>query len=135
LSRKTDSIVVFSKQTGIGKQNTLTSFSAALTSHLSQACGPIKVSLICQSNLSNHIKTSLSKIKYRKRGLDSVFITPNVSPDSDDKCEDVDGWKFNDGPLHGDTLPDDDHGLDTAVVEDVDGLFMPPASFIPRGVT
>jgi hypothetical protein len=37
--------------------------------------------------------------------------------------------------LHGDTLPDDDLGLDTAVVEDVDGLLMPPASFIPRGVT
>jgi hypothetical protein len=27
-------------------------------------------------------------------------------------------------------LPDDDLGLDTAVVEDVDGLLMPPASFI-----
>jgi hypothetical protein len=34
-----------------------------------------------------------------------------------------------------DTSPDDDHGLDTTVVEDVDGLLMPPASSLPRGVT
>jgi hypothetical protein len=94
-----------------------------------------RLGLVCQSNLSNHIKTSLSKIKYRKRGPDGAFVTPNVSPDSDDDCDDVDGWKFYDGPLHGDTLPDDDLGLDTAVVEDVDGLLMPPASFTPRGVT
>jgi hypothetical protein len=95
-----------------------------------------RLGLVCQSNLSNHIKTLLSKIKYRKRGPDGPFITPNVSPDSDKECDDVDGWKlFYDGPLHGDTLPDDDLGLDTAVMEDVDGLLMPPASFIPCGVT
>jgi hypothetical protein len=32
-------------------------------------------------------------------------------------------------------LPDNDHGLDTTVVEDVDGLLMPPASSLPCGVT
>jgi hypothetical protein len=33
-------------------------------------------------------------------------------------------------------LPDDERdGLDTAVVEDVDGLLMPPASSLTRGVT
>jgi hypothetical protein len=84
--------------------------------------------------LSNHIKTPLSKIKHRKQGLDGAFITPNASPDSDDDGDDIDGWKFYDDPLHGDTLPDDEHGLDTAVMEDVDGLLMPLASFFPRGV-
>jgi hypothetical protein len=38
--------------------------------------------------------------------------------------------------LDGEALPDDERdGLDTAVVEDVDGLLMPPASSLTRGVT
>jgi hypothetical protein len=57
-------------------------------------------------------------------------VTPNFSPTADDDCiDDGDGWKFYDGPLYGEDLPDDERdGLDTAVVEDVDGLLMPPAS-------
>jgi hypothetical protein len=55
--------------------------------------------------LPNHIKTSLSKMKYRKRGPDGAFITPNASPDTDDECDNVDEWKFYcDGPLHMVTL-------------------------------
>jgi hypothetical protein len=93
--------------------------------------------LVCQSNLSNHINASLSKIKYRKGGPTGEYITPNFFPAADDDyIDDGDGWKFYDGPLYGEQLPDDERdGLDTAVVEDVDGLLMPHASSLPRGVT
>jgi hypothetical protein len=96
-----------------------------------------RLGLACQSNLSNHINALLSKIKYRKRGSSGEDVTPNFYPTADDDCiDDGDGWKFYDGPLHGEDLPDDERdGLDTAVVEDVDGLLMPPASSLPRGVT
>jgi hypothetical protein len=93
-----------------------------------------RLGLVCQSNLSNHINASFSKIKYN---IESN-VTPNLSPICDDDCiDDGDGWKFfYDGPLCGEILPDDKrYGLDTAVAEDVDGLLMPPASSLPRGVT
>jgi hypothetical protein len=35
----------------------------------------------------------------RKRGPNGDFITPNVSPNADYECNNVDGWKFYDGPL------------------------------------
>jgi hypothetical protein len=97
---------------------------------------------VCQkSNISNHINASLFKIKYGKRGPTgkNKNITPNFSPTADDDDiddGDGDGWKFYDGPLYGEQPPDDKQdGLDTAVVEDVDGLLMPPVSSLPCGVT
>jgi hypothetical protein len=38
--------------------------------------------------------------------------------------------------VNGEILPDEERdGLGTTVVEDVDGLLMPPASSLPSGVT
>jgi hypothetical protein len=89
--------------------------------------------LICQTHLSNHIRASLTKIKYKYNNLRST--TNTISSDDDDHQADYDGWKFYDGPLDGEpALNDESHGHDTASLEIIDGSLSQTSHFT-RGVT
>ena len=93
-----------------------------------------RLGLVCQTNLSNHIRASLTKIKYKHGG--SAGNSQNTPSDADDDIIECDGWKFYDGPLDGDVLPDDEiHGHDTAGLEVVDGFVTTPARNSVPGVT
>jgi hypothetical protein len=92
--------------------------------------------LICQTSLSNHIRASLTKIKYNKNSRSNGnTISPATSSDDDDDQAAYDGWKFYDGPLDGEpALDDETFGHDTASLEIVDGLLSQTSHFT-RGVT
>jgi hypothetical protein len=91
--------------------------------------------LICQTNLSNHIRASLTKIKYNNSRSTGNNISPATSSDDDDHQADYDGWKFYDGPLDGEpALNDERFGHDTASLEIIDGSLSQTSHFT-RGVT
>jgi hypothetical protein len=91
--------------------------------------------LICQTNLSNHIRASLTKIKYNNSRSTGNTISPATSSDNDDHQADYDGWKFYDGPLDGEpALNDERYGHDTASLEIIDGSLSQTSHFT-RGVT
>ena len=49
---------------------------------------------------------------------------------------DDDGWRFFDGDLEGERIPDDEmHGIGTQELEEVDGFLTSPAKTISPGVT
>jgi hypothetical protein len=78
--------------------------------------------LICQTNLSNHIRASLTKIKYNNLRSTSNTISPATSSNDNDHQADYNGWKFYDSPLDGEpALNDESHGHDTASLEIIDG--------------
>jgi hypothetical protein len=95
-----------------------------------------RLGLICQTSLSNHIRASLTKIKYNKNSRSNGnTISPATSSDDDDDQAAYDGWKFYDGPLDGEpALDDETFGHDTASLEIVDGLLSQTSHFT-RGVT
>jgi hypothetical protein len=81
-----------------------------------------RFSLICQTNLSNHIRASLTKIKYDNSRSTGNTISPATSSDDDDNQADYDGWKFYDGPLDGESVLNvERYGHDTASLEIIDG--------------
>lgn len=96
-----------------------------------------KLGLTCQTHLSNHIRASLTRIKYDNKTQTPQLTTVSESHSiSDDKFIDDDGWKFYDGPFDGDRIPnDEDHGISTQDNMLLDALEMAPANFISPGVT
>ena len=75
-----------------------------------------KLGLTCQTHLSNHIRASLSKIKYnnssqRSDGRTLAEVSDGSSAGDVDVVDD-DGWRFFDGDLEGERIPDDEmHGI------------------------
>jgi hypothetical protein len=92
-----------------------------------------RLGLACQTHLSNHIQGSLNKIKYINN---SQCSTTNLIADQDSNTDYAsaidDGWKFYDGPLCGDRIPDDEeyHGMCTQDKINVDGSLISPLSLL-----
>jgi hypothetical protein len=96
-----------------------------------------KLGLTCQTHLSNHIRASLTRIKYdNKTQRPQLTTISGIHSVSEDNFIDDDGWNFYDGPFDGDMIPnDEDHGICTQDDMLLDGLEMAPANFSSPGVT